>query len=264
MKFKQSMLSLAVAGLLTAGVGGLAVSPLVAQTLPAPVTLSSGNPLPFSEVNQVMTGQCVKDMCANLNVRTAEFADHPGFSKLLTRSLLSMAATYTDKPATFASVQELISYFVANATPQTSEYLQANVLRSESDLVVVELVHYIFSGGAHGETTSQYVNWLPQNNQVATLETMLQPGARPAFETVLREEYVAWLDTQGNAIDDPVTFQQTWPFKPTDNVALMPDGVKVTYERYAIAPGSFGQPSFVIPYSRLNHVLKPEYIQVGL
>src|SRR5690554_5061562 len=243
MKFKQSILSLAAAGLLAAL--GPAVSPVAAQTFPAPVTLSSGNPLPFSEVNQVTTGQCAKDMCANLNVRTAEFADHPDFSNMLTVSLLSMATTYKDKPAEFTSVQDLITYFVDNATPQTSEYLQANVLRSENDLVVVDLVHYIFSGGAHGDTTSKYINWLPQSNQVATLETMLEPGARPAFDSILREEYVAWLDTQGNAIDDPVTFQQTWPFKATENVALMPDGLKVTYERYAIAPGSFGQPSFV-------------------
>lgn len=258
MQFKQSMLSLAAAGLLSAA--GLTT----AQPLPAPVTLSSGNPLPFAEINQVTTGQCAKDMCANLNVRTAEFADHPAFSGMLTRSLLSMAATIEGKPATFNTVQELANYFVANATPQTSEYLQANVLRSENDLVVVDLVHYIFSGGAHGEITSRYLNWLPQSNQVATLQTMLRPDAQAAFESVLKEEYVAWLDSQAGAIDDPVAFQQTWPFAATDNVALMPDGMKVTYERYAIAPGSFGQPSFVIPYSRLNHVLKPEYIQAGL
>ena len=235
---------------------------MAADPLAAPVTVGSGNPLPFAEINQIGSGRCANDRCANVHVRTADFPQHPDFTQFLTRSLLSMASVDTDS-VPVSTVSAMLTQFEKNATPQTSEYLQANVLRNQSDLVVVDLVHYIFSGGAHGDTTSQYVNWLPKTNQVASLETMLLPDAMARFDQVLREQHQIWLREQSNSIDDVKFFEQTWPFKPSDNAALMPAGLTVTYERYVIGPGSFGQPSLVIPYSKLGNILKPEFIKAA-
>lgn len=219
--------------------------------------------LPFTEVNQVVTGACQKDSCANLTVRTAEFSDYPVFSHSLTRMLLAMAQNDSGRPTGLATVAELTSTFTANATPRTSEVLQANVLRSQRDLVVVDLVHYLYAGGAHGDTRSKYVNWFVQLDQLMTLDDMLQPGARPAFERVLKQAYLDWLAAQSAAIGDRDTFHQIWPFKVSDNVALLDDGLRVTYERYQIAPGSFGQPSLVIPYSKLVDILQPRVLSVA-
>lgn len=230
---------------------------------PAPMSVGSGNPLLFTEINQIGGGRCAKDRCASLHVRTADFARHPDFTQFLTRSLLSMASV-PGTPARTADVSALMAQFEKTATPQTSEYLQANVVRNQSDLVVVDLVHYVFSGGAHGDTTSQYVNWLPETNRVASLETMLLPGAMTRFEQALREQHQIWLKEQMNAINDLKSFEQTWPFKPSDNAALMPAGLTVTYGRYVLGPGFFGQPSLVIPYSKLTNILKPEFLKAGM
>ena len=240
----------------------LADAAMAADPLAAPVTVGSGNPLIFAEINQIGSGRCAKDRCANVHVRTADFAQHPAFTQFLTRSLLSMASVDA-KSVPASNVSELMAKFEKTATPETSEYLQANVLRNQSDLVVVDLVHYIFSGGAHGDTTSQYVNWLPKTNQVASLETMLLPGSMARFDQILREQHQIWLREQSNSIDDVKSFEQTWPFKPSDNAALMPAGLTVTYDRYVIGPGSFGQPSLVIPYSKLTSVLKPEFLKAA-
>lgn len=231
-----------------------------------PVALTNDSPLPYTEINQIMTGPCEKDRCSELHVRTIEFADAPAFSKKLNEKLLSMANTLENKPARFETVEQLMAYFERNAWIPTSEYLQANVERSRNNLVVVDLVHYIFSGGAHGETTSQYVNWIPGKPEFATLETMLLPGAKPKFEARLKQQHELWLKDQHReqAIDDIKVFEQTWPFAISDNVALAADGLKVTYQRYAIGPGSFGQPSLTIPYSMLTDILKPEYLRVAL
>ena len=44
----------------------------------------------------------------------------------------------------------------------------------------------------------------------------------------------------------------------SDNVALLAEGLAVTYDPYVLAPYSFGRPTFVIPYSELNGILRPE------
>ena len=247
----------ALAGLVLAG-AAMATDHAVASP-----SADAGTPAIYVEVNQIGNGRCVKDRCATLHIRTADFTQHPDFTQFLTRSLLTMAGSAV-KTGQMADVAALMDHFVKTATPVTNEYLQANVLRNQSDLVVVELVHEIFSGGAHGETTSQYVNWLPTSNRVASLETMLLPDAMSEFEKILREQHQIWLKEQINAIDDLKSFEQSWPFKVSDNAALMPEGLTVTYERYVIGPGSFGQPSLVIPYSKLNNVLKPEFITAAM
>lgn len=229
-----------------------------------PVVQSSGDPLPFVEMNRAIGGPCSKGRCADLHLRLPDFEQHPAFTQFLDRLLASMAWSPDTRTEKFVNLEQLSNYFERHASPSTSEYLQANVLRNQSDLVVVDLVHYIFTGGAHGDTTSQYINWLPLTNRVVSLETMLLSGAMPQYLKVLREQHEAWLKEQGSAIDDMQSFVQMWPFKPSDNAALMPDGLRVTYDRYVIGPGSFGQPSFVIPYGKLKDVIAPEFLEAAL
>jgi len=174
-----------------------------------------------------------------------------------------MSTALQEKPSKFESFNQLESYFWNHASPQTTLYLQANVLRSQQELVVVEALRYIFTGGAHGETDSHYVNWLAQEDKILTFKDMLLPGAQTRFELLLQKAHQQWLESQGNAIDDIQAFKQNWPFQSSHNVALMPDALHVTYARYTLAPGSFGQPTLTIPYSDLNGVFKPEILKIA-
>jgi len=59
--------------------------------------------------------------------------------------------------------------------------------------------------------------------------------------------------------NDP-QFVKDWPFQKTPNVALLKDKVVLKYDVYSIAPYSEGNVELSIPYSRLNGIIKPEWL----
>ncbi len=71
-----------------------------------------------------------------------------------------------------------------------------------------------------------------------------------------------WLVDQQSAgtIQNVPEFIEQWPFAPSDNVAFMAQGWLVGYPRYAIAPGSFGEPTLTVPYSALVDIIDPDLL----
>jgi len=90
---------------------------------------------------------------------------------------------------------------------------------------------------------------------------MLLPKKMPAFEQALKKQHALWLKSNPQAIENPVAYNKLWPFIPTDNAALLADGLALTYDPYTIAPYSFGRPTIMIPYSELKGILRPELLQ---
>ena len=84
------------------------------------------------------------------------------------------------------------------------------------------------------------------------------PNAASKFEQALRRQHAEWLKTNTVAQENPAAYSKTWPFAMSDNVALLAEGLAVTYDPYVLAPYSFGRPTLVIPYSELNGILRPE------
>jgi hypothetical protein len=58
-------------------------------------------------------------------------------------------------------------------------------------------------------------------------------------------------------------FKKQWPFKPSDNVALLAQGLEISFDPYTIAPKSFGEPKILIPYDQLEGVMRPEYLLIA-
>jgi len=208
--------------------------------------------------------RCKAGRCGELVIETVLFREQPAFNEFVSLALASMAWTRDDQIAPFRGLEQLRTYFVDHAQPDEQLTLSARILRHDADLVVLELTRYLFAGGAHGTTSVQYVNWLVSENQVMSLQTLLLPDQMPAFTEALRLAHEQWLVSQKDAIGtDVASFKAAWPFKPTDNAALMPQGLQVTYERYVIAPGSFGEPSLFVPYAALHGILKPHVLRLA-
>jgi len=210
----------------------------------------------------VQGGNCQAGRCGQLTIRTVSFAGYPEMTQFIDMALSSMAFLDSDHVPPYRGLAQLSTFFKATSKSADEIVLQAKVVRHDPALVVVALSSYIFQGGAHGISAVQYINWFPVRNHVASLETMLIPGALPKFVDALREQHAQWLLRSKEAIGpDLKAFERAWPFKPTDNAALMPDGLRVTYDRYVIAPGSFGEPSITVPYSALKGILRPNYLE---
>ena len=254
-----------------AGVSHIGLSPRSAGPTPigqavAPTRVQSASPVPLAndtvpwrviESSLVKPG-CTGAECPSLKVRRLAFTGRDRFNKFLDETLVSLAELDTKQTTPFKTLAAFQKYFFAVAKPRWEVVLEAGVRRETPALVVVQLDSYVFSGGAHGASTTQYINWLPKVDRLLTLETMILPSAASKYEQALRRQHAEWLKTNTVAQENPAAYSRTWPFAMSDNVALLAEGLAVTYDPYVLAPYSFGRPTLVIPYSELNGILRPE------
>lgn len=203
---------------------------------------------------------CVGADCPSIKVRRINFIGRDRFNSFLDQTMASMAEVDASNNAAFRSLAEFANYFWKISKPGYEVVLEASLRRSDEDLVVVQLDSYIFTGGAHGVSTTQYINWLPKTDKILSLESMLIPKKMPEFEQALKKQHTIWLKTNPQAQENPAAYNKLWPFVATDNAALLPEGVAVTYDPYTIAPYSFGRPTLVVPYSDLKGILRPELL----
>jgi hypothetical protein len=216
-------------------------------------------------VSKVVTFKRIKPGCKGadcpvLNFKQLTFNGYERFNAFLEQTLLSLALVETNRDKAFRDLPELELYFFNTARPQDEIALASSVKYISSDLIVVQLDSYIFTGGTQRISTTQYLNWLPKTDRLLTLETMLLPGKLPAFEDVLKKQHALWLRKNPLAKDDLAAYSKLWPFEPSDNVALLENGLAVTYDPYRLAPYSFGKPTIYIPYRDLKGILRPELL----
>lgn len=203
---------------------------------------------------------CSAADCPSIKVKRINFIGRERFNNFLDQTMASMAEVDASNNAAFRNLAEFATYFWKISKPGYQVVLEASIQRSDEDLVVVQLDSYIFTGGAHGLSTTQYINWLPKTDKILSLEGMLIPRKMPEFEQALKAQHALWLKTNPQAKENPSAYNKLWPFVATDNAALMANGLAVTYDPYTIAPYSFGRPTLVIPYSDLKGILRPELL----
>ena len=198
--------------------------------------------------------------CPVIKVKRLFFTGRDRFNSFLDRTMASMVQMESNQAKTFDSFGEFAEYFWRTSKPRDEVIIEASVKRGDEDLVVVQLESYIYSGGAHGMSTTQYINWLPKTDRLLSLETMLLPNKMQAFQTVLKKQYDNWIKQNKDAISNPASYKKKWPFVENDNAALLKEGVAITYDPYAIAPYSFGRPTLIVPYKDLKGILRPELL----
>lgn len=203
---------------------------------------------------------CKGSECPVLNFKRLTFTGYDRFNGFLEQTLLSLALVETNRDQAFRDLTELEVYYFKTAKPRDEIALASSVKYISEEVVVVQLDSFIFTGGAHGISTTQYLNWLPKTDRLLTLEAMLLPGKAPAFEEALKKQHALWLKKNPLAKEDPAGYNRMWPFEPSDNIALLENGLAVTYDPYRLAPYSFGKPTIYIPYRELKGILRPELL----
>jgi len=198
--------------------------------------------------------QCKGNDCPYIEVELQQIEDSI-LKALIEKELVNLVYIQEKQPK-FATINELSQYFWPKTEGQWNIYLQSKVLRQKQHLLVVELNSDTYLGGAHGSPVTKYLNINRQNQQILSLKDMLVTGQEQAFWALVKKLHQQWL--KQNDLADP-DLMAAWPFVTTDNIALGEQGIIVKYQAYAIAAYAFGQPEFVVPYSQLQGILKPEF-----
>lgn len=230
--------------------------PRTDSTVPTPLKAPQ-----YSVVNVVRTKPgCKGSACPKITLKPLSFNGYDRFNAFLETSLVNMAQVDSNQAKTFSNLADLSTDFWRTAESRYEIVLGASVKRATPEIVVIALESYLFSGGAHGMSTMQYINWLPELDRILTLEAMLLPGRLSAFEVALKRAHAKWLETNEFAKADSVAYEKMWPFQFSDNAALLANGIAVTFDPYTLGPYVLGMPTIVIPFSDLKGIVNPALI----
>ena len=198
---------------------------------------------------------CSGEACPSITLKRLDFDAHPRFNAFLMQSQLEIALMDVGHGKVFINLGDLAKAFWKTADDRYEIVLSAEVIRDTASIVVTELHSYAYAGGAHGLSTAMYVNWSPTLDKIFTLNDFVLPGRMKAFEEVLKKKHAEWLKDNEFAQANLVAYLETWPFDFSDNAALMPDGIAVTFGYYVLGPYALGMPTILVPYSELKGII---------
>ncbi|SDQ61838.1 Protein of unknown function [Pseudomonas grimontii] len=200
---------------------------------------------------------CAASDCPLVNIDTVHFAKEPKLDALIEQRLLEMTRTNAADPLP-SSLESYREQFLSTAAPRNSMYLQAKVREQHDGLVIIELSSYLDQGATHGEPGRAFINYSRQQQKALWLTDMLLQGKEDAFWKAAQVAHNSWLISTRLSLEPE--FVKTYPFQKTPNVALTYGGVILKYPTSTIAPYALGHVELQIPYSRLEGILKPEWV----
>ena len=200
---------------------------------------------------------CSSADCPLVNIDTVHFAKEPKLDALIEQRLLEMTRTTPSAPLP-TSLDTYREQFLSSAAPRNSMYLQAKVREQHDGLVIIELSSYLDQGVTHGEPGRAFINYSREQQKALTLTDMLLPGKLDAFWKAGQVAHNSWLISTRLSLEPE--FVKSYPFQKTPNVALTSSGVVLKYPTSTIAPYALGHVELLIPYTRLEGIIKPEWV----
>ena len=231
---------------------------------------------------QVSLPECKGNTCPDFSVERLQ-SNFPFIDQLLDQEILSQLGKMleiVDQDTAASSVQtaeqkhnlDAQAQLYANSFIKIDEELKAlssshqislmikpKILQSKGTLATVVLNSSSYLGGAHGSTSQRYYNFDLINQKQVQLNDLLLPKQKATLDKLAHDAFKVWIvDTK--LANNPKEYEQAWPFKLTDNFLLGEQGLILQYAEYEIGPYVVGLPRLVIPFNKLQGVLKPEYL----
>jgi len=156
----------------------------------------------------------------------------------------------------FNDYQEYLHFSEMSAMPWSMETM-GRVIYQSPEIWNVALENYQFTGGAHPNTHTVFLNFDLDSGQLLDWSDVLTDslGFVHLAEAAFRE---VW-DISDEVNLDEAGFFWGESFHPPANFSLEEEGLRLYYNTYEIAPYALGPTDFILPYEQLNRVLKPEY-----
>lgn len=255
-RFRYWLIALTVLAVAGCASGPQPDAALTGASAGAGISVAGAQAVKWTRVRPGCRGECPK-----ITMDSLIFPGQARLNTLVDHALASMTWLDQNVGAPYGTVADFEAYFWRTANLRDDVYLSTRVRYHTSALTVLELdVGQYRTGMAHGISGTQFLNWDNATQKVLTLDDLLVPGQRPAFEQALRAAHQRWLQQSPAAQADPANFGRMWPFVSSDNVGLTALGLVVKYQPYEIAPYVAGKPELLIPVTELRGILKPAYM----
>jgi len=135
--------------------------------------------------------------------------------------------------------------------------INGQVLKVNNLFISYTVGYYIFTGGAHPNGYTRYMNFNPLTGEVLTVSDVFTQGFEKKLNTLLEKKARSFFGLNENEPLNEVLFEDKIEYN--GNFTFNDNGIEFLYNRYEIAAYVFGEISLEIPYSDLNSILKQEY-----
>jgi hypothetical protein len=169
-----------------------------------------------------------------------------GFKKEISDAA-SEAAAETEPSATAELTNEL-----------TGDY---TVALANDSLLSVRFDISVFTGGAHGTSSSSVLNYDVKAGKLLKLADVFKPGAKyvPLLSSYCIKDLKKQSSSNGNILPDETIQEGAGPSaRNFDSWTISKKGLLITFDAYLVGPYAAGPQYVLIPYSALKDLLNPD------
>lgn len=133
-----------------------------------------------------------------------------------------------------------------------------DVALANNDFVSLIFSNYVYTGGAHGGTSSATVNYDLKNNRKLELADVFEPNSN--YLKVLSDYSIADLKTRLKDMSDDEWINRG-AAADAENYAswnLTKKGVMITFDQYQVAAYAAGPQTVIVPFEKLKNILRKD------
>ena len=214
-------------------------------------------------------GNKADSLCSVASIIYPRFRNEKVLNDTITQKLISSGFNSPDKKrdtSLHSFAENFIAGYVKDNPKQYSPdmfytlMLKAAIVRQDSSLTTLQIDGYIYQGGAHGSSSTTFINWNTKSHSSIKLVDILVTGYNNKLtaiaDTIFRQQEQL-SDTSSLARD---YFFKDNKFALNDNYMFTPIGIRFLYNQYEIKPYAAGKTDLFIPYTKIRSLLRPNTV----
>lgn len=192
------------------------------------------------------------------------FTQDKALNDTLTNRILSLYNS-DDKKAN--SLKQLSDQFMADfhrAMADNNAFdklnIDATILRQDSSFTTIQMYSYVYTGGAHGNSSIHFINWNSKKHQAVKLADIMIANYEKPLVAIGEQLFRKEENLSDSASLVPNYFFKSGKFSLPGNYLITPLGISFLYNDYEIKPYAAGVTRLFIPYSKIQSLLKPNTV----
>lgn len=229
---------------------------------------ASGDIMVKKEPAQYTLPVCEGKDCPEVDIQRLE-TNKPWINQFLDRKILTLSnLQFSEEIAKPTTIQANLDRFVAAAKQDAiargqpvaySLQVDPEFLGQRGQVASFKIITAYYTGGAHGGASDNYYNLELKQKKQLMLNDIVLPDQQQKLRDQLYMQFTEWVKKDDSKVN-LAEYEQTWPFTLTENFSFTDTGLLFSYGQYEIGPYVAGMPEFVVPYTQLNGIIKPEYL----
>lgn len=137
-----------------------------------------------------------------------------------------------------------------------TQEVQSRYLGQRNNIASFSILSHVYSGGAHGMYSTDYLNIDTDKRAVITLNDFIAPNNQESVKSKLWERYAEERRDENGEFNG---FGDKNTFRLSENFYFTPHGVSFVYPPYELGPFAEGEVEVMLEWYEINSLLQPSY-----